>query len=186
MEKPKASSFLSENKFWEIISAVNVDVYSYEKVSQLLIEELNKITEKEIIGFLYNYSVLSNSIYNDKLWAAAYIVMGGCSDDCFDYFRDWIIIRGRTVYYKALNNPDSIYMEYDKIEEGDIPYFENYAVKEVFEERFGKDINYEEENCDFENAFNREDIQISWSEYDESLKKICPKTFNRWWNNERF
>jgi Protein of unknown function (DUF4240) len=32
--------------------------------------------------------------YRDPLWAAAYLVNGGCSDDGFEYFRGWLIMHG--------------------------------------------------------------------------------------------
>ena len=33
---------------------------------------------------------------------------GGCSDDGFQYFRNWIISRGKEVYYAAKENPDNL------------------------------------------------------------------------------
>lgn len=40
--------------------------------------------------------------------AAAYLVNGGCSDDGFDYFRGWLIARGREVFEDVLADPDAI------------------------------------------------------------------------------
>ena len=39
---------------------------------------------------------------------AAYLLNGGCSDDGFEYFRGWLISRGRAVFEKALADPDSL------------------------------------------------------------------------------
>jgi hypothetical protein len=36
--------------------------------------------------------------YTNPLWAAAYVINGGCSDDGFDYFRGWLIAQGREVF----------------------------------------------------------------------------------------
>ena len=36
----------------------------------------------------------------------------GCSDDGFEYFRNWMISRGKEVYYAAKENPDSLISEY--------------------------------------------------------------------------
>ncbi len=33
---------------------------------------------------------------------------GGCSDDGFDYFRGWLVAQGRTVWERALADPDSL------------------------------------------------------------------------------
>lgn len=43
--------------------------------------------------------------YRWDLWAVAYIVNGGCSDDGFDYFRGWLIAQGRAYYEAALQDP---------------------------------------------------------------------------------
>lgn len=42
------------------------------------------------------------------LWAAAYLINGGCSDDGFDYFRGWLITQGREVFDRAVADPDSL------------------------------------------------------------------------------
>jgi hypothetical protein len=42
------------------------------------------------------------------LWGAAYVIEGGCSDDSFDYFRAYLISRGRAVYERAIADPDSL------------------------------------------------------------------------------
>ncbi|MFI6469240.1 DUF4240 domain-containing protein [Streptomyces sp. NPDC050516] len=46
--------------------------------------------------------------YTAPLWAAAYTVNGGCSDDGFDYFRGWLIAQGREAYEAAVADPDSL------------------------------------------------------------------------------
>ena len=46
--------------------------------------------------------------YRWDLWGAAFLLRGGCSDDGFDYFRAWLISRGRAVYEAALADPDSL------------------------------------------------------------------------------
>lgn len=46
--------------------------------------------------------------YETKLWAAAYEINGGCSDDLFDYFRGWLILQGRTTFERVVSDPDSL------------------------------------------------------------------------------
>lgn len=43
-----------------------------------------------------------------KLWGAAYILNGGCSEDSFLYFRLWLIAQGRDVFTKAVADPESL------------------------------------------------------------------------------
>jgi hypothetical protein len=44
----------------------------------------------------------------ENLWAAAYLINGGCSDDGFDSFRGWLLTRGRDVFARAAREPDSL------------------------------------------------------------------------------
>jgi hypothetical protein len=46
--------------------------------------------------------------YRAPLWAAAYLINGGCSDDGFDYFRGWLIAQGRAVFERAVADPDAL------------------------------------------------------------------------------
>jgi Protein of unknown function (DUF4240) len=46
--------------------------------------------------------------YDWGLWGAAYVIDGGCSDDGFDYFRAYLISRGRAVFEAAMADPDSL------------------------------------------------------------------------------
>ena len=47
--------------------------------------------------------------YQIPLWAAAYVVNGGCSDDGFDYFRGWLIGQGREVFEHVVADPDEVH-----------------------------------------------------------------------------
>jgi len=53
------------------------------------------------------WDLLAHS-YQHPLWAAAYLINGGCSDDGFDYFRGWLLTQGRDVYTAAVASPDSL------------------------------------------------------------------------------
>lgn len=51
------------------------------------------------------YQLLADS-YRAPLWAAAYMINGGCSDDGFDYFRGWLIMQGRETFEQVLADPE--------------------------------------------------------------------------------
>ena len=46
--------------------------------------------------------------YTTDLWAAAYEINSGCSDDGFEYFRAWLMTRGREVFERAVADPDTL------------------------------------------------------------------------------
>ncbi|MEK1832316.1 DUF4240 domain-containing protein [Priestia megaterium] len=64
---------------------------------------LAKRSEKDIFRFDQLLNQHFDQSYTSSLWAAAYIVMGGCSDDCFDYFRAWLLYQEKTYIIKRLN-----------------------------------------------------------------------------------
>lgn len=53
------------------------------------------------------WDLMADSCTN-PLWAAAYVINGGCSDDGFDCFRGWLIAQGREVFGRAAARPDAL------------------------------------------------------------------------------
>ena len=50
---------------------------------------------------------MDNAAYRTDVWALAYLLRGGCSDDSLDAFRGWLILQGRKVFEATLADPDS-------------------------------------------------------------------------------
>jgi hypothetical protein len=63
---------------------------------------------EEIVSFGRHYDRVAAESHRQLLWAAAYLINGGCSDDGFDYFRGWLVTRGRRVWARAIADPDSL------------------------------------------------------------------------------
>lgn len=178
--KKLASTLLTEERFWEIIENSN-------KGKDLELE-LSKLSEDEIFGYKYWWIYFNRQSYNQALWAVAYTVLSGCSDDGFDYFRFWLLTRGKETYMKAVQNADTLCDEFDKLTDEEYPEWEevDYVPNKVFEKKFKKDIYTADENIDYERQPLPE-ITFDWDEDDEeSIKKVCPKTFDKWWDNDKF
>ena len=62
----------------------------------------------EIVDAQRVLSALMADSYRSSLWAAAYVINGGCSDDGFDYFRGWLMLQGREAFGQAVADPDSL------------------------------------------------------------------------------
>ena len=83
-----AREVLSEVQFWAIIE--NSDK------GKNLERELLKLSEAELFTFrFFWWDYFHEKSYNQALWAVAYTVLGYCSDDAFDYFRFWLVSRGK-------------------------------------------------------------------------------------------
>jgi hypothetical protein len=71
-------------------------------------ESLSALTVPEIEAFQRVFDDKLAQAYSWDLWGAAYVVHGGESDDGFEYFRRWLISRGRSSFEKAVAEPDSL------------------------------------------------------------------------------
>ena len=120
------------------------------------------------------------------------VIAVSCSDDSFDYFRFWLIARGREVFYKALEDADSLCDVFAKLEDpedNDYPEQEelDYAVIEVLEERTGDEDYFIFAAERYSMPLRTYEIDFEWDEDDEeSIRKICPRTFDKWWGNDVF
>lgn len=179
-EKKDVTTLLTEEKFWNLIGESQSADDLYEKLSPL--------SEDELFGFRYWWEHFCNISYRQDLWAAAYIYRGGCGDDSFDYFRYWLITQGRKVFYNALENADSLCDVFAELPDEDPTDEEaNYVVIDLLNRR-NNDSDY------YHRAVNRyrwrqeerPEMEFEWEEDDEeSLRKVCPNTFDRWWGKLR-
>jgi len=117
------------------------------------------------------------------MWCAGYLMNGGCSDDMFEYFRLWVISRGREVFENAKADPDSLHSVADtEVPEGlfDLESLW-YVANEAFQQTTGKDLYDFVDNDNFKtNEGNYPQFEFNWTEEDpESRRKLCPKLFER-------
>lgn len=104
-----ASIPMNEQKFWQLIGAVKKEAgANFESRPGVLQEHLLSLETKEIQSFQQRYEALLLEANSWSLWGAAYLMNGGCSDDGFKYFRDWLISEGEKIFKDAVANPDSL------------------------------------------------------------------------------
>lgn len=136
----KSGEIMDEDTFWKLIEASRIQSKdNYELQINILKTELLKLEPKEIEKFDNTFSALLAGSYNWNLWGASYVINGGCSDDCFDYFRQYLIAHGKEKFYETIKNPDDcvywIKSESEELWEG-LQYSAYYAYKE----KTGKEI----------------------------------------------
>ncbi len=180
----KSAEMLEEQKFWEIVSNSLENSNNLEEQINWLTNEISTLSPNEMIGFRLRTDKLLHDTYSSEMWCAGYIMNGGCSDDGFEYFRNWVISRGKEAYYAAKENPDTLIKEVIKGQD----YYELedfwYVALDGFSKMTGKSLyDYIDYDTFQEREGNYPQFEFNWEEdKPESMKKICPQLFDKLWN----
>lgn len=97
---------MDEATFWELVDEAREDAGNDdERFLEVLEGGLMSLPPNAIEGFRERLDEVLARAYRWDLWAAAYIINGGASDDGFQYFRAWLVSKGRKVFEQALEDP---------------------------------------------------------------------------------
>jgi hypothetical protein len=107
LPKPDKRS-MDESVFWELIDGVKNSATSPLERPWQLTEELQKFSATAIKQFEAIFQQKLAEAYRQDLWAIAYIALGGCSNDDFEYFLAWLVSEGKQVFEAALEDPESL------------------------------------------------------------------------------
>jgi len=137
----------SEAVFWKVIDNSRADINVKSKNGNFNIQlgtlerELTQLTKSEFILFNQTYRQLFFGANKWELWEAAYIIGGGCSDDCFMDFRNWVISMGKDTYDLSMNAPDEL-VKYASDKSVEDFFFEEfgYVAQDVYKKRFGENF----------------------------------------------
>lgn len=172
-------SGMTETEFWKLIAMAHRKGDDLEEQLEWLIGQLSKKSVDDIIRFDVLFNRNYTKSYTSDLWAAAYIIMSGCSDDSFDYFRAWLLFLGKAPYEEAIRNPESMIPYLSKLHE-EVPEFEEFlsCACLAFEEKTGQDQEqYMELYWKLTGQPNEIlEMEFDWEEEDEEgLSKKFPR-----------
>lgn len=112
MSDPSAKLFaVDPNTFWKLIADARARVADPSDGYEVAAAAVALLAERPPAEIMATQQVLWDLLaasYRNPLWAAAYVINGGCSDDGFDYFRGWLLTQGEETYHTALASPDSL------------------------------------------------------------------------------
>ncbi|MAN27666.1 MULTISPECIES: DUF4240 domain-containing protein [Mesonia] len=164
-----SKQIMEEENFWKIIETTkSKSSGNYNKQQCELEKELQKLTAIEVLEFDNKFRTLRGEVYRWDFWAAAYIINGGCSDDCFSDFRAWLIGQGKLVFENAVQDIETLVM-LDDTNEGDWEGL-SYIPTEVYEQKTGAPIP----------QGIQENLEIFGKEWEESeLPNRYPKLWGK-------
>jgi hypothetical protein len=132
-----------DDRYWDLIErARRQGDDDPDEVTDALTEILQQeLSADEIVQFDKFVHERIRDAFRWDLWAVAYIMNGGCSDDGFDYFCGWLVGKGKAHYYAALAKPEEAARG---VSPDDEP-FENegiwYAASRAWEAKTGKSMD---------------------------------------------
>ncbi len=171
---------MEQEQFWDIIERSLKAGNTGEQI-EFVSTVLGRLTKDDIVGFDYFFRKYQEAAYTWSLWAAAYTIHGGCSDDGFNDFRAWLVYRGREVYENALHNSDSLVALGREVLEDDEDNEDfNYIAVDAYEEMTGNNIEDDPGYTDIE--ISAEPAGKDWDEDNlDELKARNPGLFNLFW-----
>jgi hypothetical protein len=112
------------DQFWKLVEKVHkASGGDMDKKCELLDAELRQLPLNDVRSFHAHFYDCQDRAYTWELWAAAYIIGGGCSDDKFSDFRSTLISMGRDTFERTLADPQSLAdIDYDS----DMADYEGY------------------------------------------------------------
>ena len=170
--------FMNNAAFWKLIDASREQAGADldEQVTDLR-ARVDQLDPDEIVQFGKLFAEYWARAYTWDLWAAAYILGGGCSDDGFLDFRGWLISRGERVYEEALRDPETL-AQVVNADAGDECQYEGfqYIAREAWEKQTRNRVG------DFpvvEITQPDEPMGQPWSEEGDDLERRFPKLWRK-------
>ncbi|GEL11788.1 Protein of unknown function [Flavobacterium glycines] len=176
-----SNEMLDEETYWTIIEKSLKETKNQEDQELFLTSALEQLSPKEMIGFRLRTDKLLFDSYTSNLWCANFVISNGKADDGFDYFRCWLISRGKEAYYKTMENPDYLV---NLVENEPKTYdFEGfwYVAVEAFKNMTNKDL---QAYIDYENFKTTDEnyplLEFNWNVDDpKTMEKVCPVLFKK-------
>ncbi|MFB7364729.1 DUF4240 domain-containing protein [Streptomyces hydrogenans] len=97
------------DRFWQFIETARSSAATVGKpLDEVLVSLLADRSPQEILEYAARFDEVHDDLYRWDVWAAAYLIGGGCSDDSFIDFRAGMIALGREWYERTADEPDSL------------------------------------------------------------------------------
>lgn len=128
---------MESGQFWQIIEESRRSPDQDERLGELL----EALSAEEVAAFAARFRQCLVELYSWDLWGVGYLLQGGMGDDGFEYFRSFVISRGRRDFELALSDPESFGLSVVDLEEDERDREEfAYVAMDVYEDLTGEDL----------------------------------------------
>ena len=185
-KKPAASRGvlpMDRSEFWAIIGrTTSLEARSDEQAAALR-SELDRLSPDQIAAFEATFDDLMRQSYSWSLWGADFVIHGGASDDSFEYFRVWLISKGKGVFEAVSKDPDSLadLLASDSVGPLEFEDFA-YVARDAWEAKTGKDSSEMPQFADMIYP-GVEPSGEPFKEDEEYLAKRYPRLWKRFGHN---
>lgn len=173
-----SANHLSQDQFWALIDQSASSGRDQDAQLKALRASLDRLSADQIADFERWFDQRMRASYSWDLWGAAYVASGGRSDDGFEYFRCWLIAKGRRAFTKVLADPDSLA---DLVTDADRDNldFESFAyvARDAWAAKTGRDWNTMPVIANM--AYDTKPSGVPFSEQPADLAKRYPKLWKR-------
>lgn len=98
-------------EFWQLIDDTRPDNRDPGRHAAAITSVLIDSGTEDTLRFAAGFEHAIDSLYTFELWGAAYLSLGGCSDDAFEYLRAWIIGSDEAVSALARDHPERLFID---------------------------------------------------------------------------
>lgn len=160
---------MNVEQFWEIIRKSRRGASDCDTHAEQLRTRLQTLEPQEIIDWDQHMRQRLVEAYRWDVWAVAFIINDGCSDDGFEYFRGWLIAQGKAFFEGVLRNPEYAAR---RVRDGEAECEAVlYVAAEAYEAKTGQALPHTDMDQPDEPA------GVPWRE--EELERLYPKLWKR-------
>lgn len=101
----RKNATVDETEFWNLVETARS---SAGPADEALANLLTDRSLEDLVGFQRRFDAVTNRVHRWDVWAAAYLIGGGCSDDSFADFRSGLVALGRAWFDRVVADPDEL------------------------------------------------------------------------------
>lgn len=106
-----APTAMDDAEFWTLIDLTRPEPTDPTLHADRLADSLEKRGLESTLAYAEAFDAAMAALYTWDLWGAAYLALGGCGDDSFEYLRAWMIGEGRAMWESARRDPEQTFID---------------------------------------------------------------------------